>query len=67
MAKLYKMSGETSRAIEELKKVVALAAERSDVHYMLFELYRNSGNKEAAEHELNVFKSIKSARERKHN
>ena len=58
LVRLYRQKGETGRAIEQPQQVARLDPDRPDVHYFLFEEYRNAGNMDQARKELEIFQSL---------
>jgi predicted Zn-dependent protease len=70
LAKVYHAQARTDDAIKLLQSVVASDPSRQDAHYLLFELYKERGQTEAARKELKIFLELKqksAAREQKMN
>jgi tetratricopeptide (TPR) repeat protein len=70
LAKDYHAQARTDDAVKLLQSVVASDPSRQDAHYLLFELYKERGQMEAARKELKIFQELKqksAAREQKMN
>jgi len=60
MAKLYRLEGKTTEAIQTLLAVIVADGERPEPHYMLYELYRSAKDLDKAGAELATFQKLKS-------
>jgi len=59
LAKTYHAQGKVDEAVKLLQTVVASDPEDQDAHYLLFGLYKESGQTEEARKELQIFQELK--------
>jgi len=59
LAKAYKADGQNVKALAAARRCVALDAKFADGHYLLGQLYRDTGQPELARREFELFRQLK--------